>query len=177
MKLQSNTPYNNLQNLITINKRFVFFLIAVLVIWSVFGFKTNISKVTSVAVIISSDNPFAFDDNPTLSVSDVKSYFLRKPKRRWPQTNNIILPVDRIKFCPEQELFYLKILNMNTWEVENYFLQKQYQNGDRPPDRFSTDKEIIDFVGDEIGAIGYVNVNSLTTEAKTKVKVVLIINN
>lgn len=177
MKLQSNTHYNNLQNLITINKRFVFFLIAVLFLWLLFGFKPPISGGTSIAVIISSDNPIAFEDNPALSISEVKSYFLRKTRRRWIQTNNLILPVDRKKICPEQELFYLKVLNMNKWEVENYFIQKQYQNGDNPPEKFFTDKEIIDFVGDEIGAIGYVNINSLTTEAKTKVKVVLLINN
>ena len=160
-----------------IKKHFIVSLITVLLMWFVSGFTTIISGGTSVAVIISNDNPIAFKDNPSLSVSEVKSYFLRKIKKRWSETNKTILPVDRKKSCPEQNIFYSKVLKMSISEVENYFLEKQYQNGETLPESFSSDKEIIDFVGDEIGAIGYVNVNSLTTEAKTKVKVVLLINN
>jgi hypothetical protein len=156
------------------NKPFLNTLFSVFLLWLFLGASEG---GTSIGVIISSDNPIAFKDNPALSVSVVKSYFLRKSKRRWPETNKNILPVDRKRSCPEQDLFYSKVLNMSKGEVENYFIEKQYQDGDKPPDEFTTDKEIIDFVGDEIGAIGYINVNSLTTEAKTKVKVVLLITN
>ena len=156
-------------------KRFVISLIVILLLWFVSGFKANTSGGTSIAVIISNDNPIAFKDNYSLSVNEVKSYFLRKTRKRWAETNKNIIPVDRKKSCAEQALFYSKVLNMTSWEVENYFIEKQYQNGDKPPDKFSSDKEVIDFVGDEIGTIGYVNVNSLNTEAKNKVKVVLLI--
>ncbi len=132
---------------------------------------------TSIAVIISNDNPIAFKDNPALSVDVVKSYFLRKGRKKWSEMNKDILPVDRKKNCPERELFYAKVLNKNAFEVESYFIEQQYQSGDEPPHKFSSDKEIIEFVGDEIGAIGYININSLSTEAKIKVKVVLIISN
>ena len=149
----------------------------IIVFFFITGYKLPLPVNTSIAVIISIDNPIAFKDNPSLSANQVKSYFLRKIKKRWPETNKNILPVDRKKACPEQELFYSGILNMNASEVETYFIEKQYQTGEEPPNKFSTDKEIIDFVGDEIGAIGYINTNSLSTEAKTKVKVVLIISN
>lgn len=159
-----------------IKKNFITTLIGLLFLTLVMGFKTLGGDAT-VAVIISHDNPIAFKDNLTLSVSEVKSYFLRKAKKRWPETDKNILPVDKKKNCIEKNIFYSKVLNMDMLEVENYFLEKQYQDGDKPPDKFNSDKEIIDFVGDEVGAIGYVNINSLTSEAKTKVKVVLLINN
>lgn len=136
-------------------------------------FKTEHS---SVAVIISNDNPIAFKDNPSLSVNEVKLYFLRKTRTRWPETNQNILPVDHIKSCPEQNIFYSKVLKMSAIEVGTYFIEKHYEIGEELPHKFISDKEIIEFVGNEIGAIGYVNVNSLSAEAKTKVKVVLLIN-
>ena|ERR1035437_8464739 len=136
-------------------------------------FKTEHS---SVAVIISNDNPIAFKDNSSLSANEVKLYFLRKMKTRWPETNQNILPVDRIKTCPEQKMFYSKVLNMSAIEVDTYFIEKHYEKGEELPHKFISDKEIIEFVGDEIGAIGYVNVNSLSASAKAKVKIVLIIN-
>ncbi len=139
-------------------------------------FKTNVPEHTSVAVIISNDNPIAFKDNPSLSAGEVKAYYLRKIKKRWPETNQNILPADRLKTCPEQKLFYSKILNMNANDVDTYFIEKHYESGEELPHKFVSDKEIVDFVGDEIGAIGYVNVNSLSSEAKAKVKTVLLIN-
>ncbi|HEY4798537.1 MAG TPA: hypothetical protein VII99_05610 [Bacteroidia bacterium] len=160
-----------------IKNLFFLLLIPAALIVSSFRINAFIHNSTSIAVIISSDNPIAFKDNPTLSVNEAKSFFLRKNKKVWPETNKNILPADRKKSCAEQDVFYSKVLNMSASEVETYFIEKQYQNGEEPPVKFSSDKEVINFVGDEIGAIGYVNVNSLTTEAKTKVKVVLVINN
>jgi len=66
---------------------------------------------------------------------------------------------------------------MNNDEVETYFVTKQYQNAQKPQDKFVNDKDIIDFVGDEIGAIGYVNMSSMSAEAKAKVKVVFTVSN
>lgn len=127
---------------------------------------------TEIAVIINKDNPIA-----SLSASEAKLYFLRKIKKRWTEINKNIRPVDRKNKCAEQEAFYSKILGMNASEVETYFVTRQYQNAEKPQDKFASDKEIIDFVGEEAGAIGYINVASLTAEAKNKVKVVLTISN
>ncbi len=160
-----------------IHKSIILSLVTLALLLIIGSFKISPPGNTSIAVIICNDNPIAFKDNPALSVSIVKSYFLRKGRKKWSEMNKDILPVDRKKNCPERELFYVKVLNKTAFEVESYFIEQQYQSGEDPPHKFSSDKEIIDFVGDEIGAIGYININSLTTEAKTKVKVVLIINN
>lgn len=59
--------------------------------------------------------------------------------------------------------------------VETYFNAKQYESGEKPQDKFGSDEAIIEFVGQEAGAIGFVSASSLTAEAKAKVKVVLVI--
>ena len=45
-------------------------------------------------------------------------------------------------------------------------------NAEMPPIVFNNDAEIIEYVANNIGAIGYVNMNSLNSEDKLKVKIV-----
>ena len=124
------------------------------------------------AVIVNKDNPVT-----TLTAGEVKLYWMRKIKSRWPVINKNIRPVDHKTKCPEQETFYWKVLSMTSDEVETYFVTKQYQNAQKPQDKFVSDKDIVDFVADEIGAIGYVNLSNLSPEAKAKVKVVFTLGN
>ncbi|MBI4947928.1 MAG: hypothetical protein HY840_16175 [Bacteroidetes bacterium] len=138
------------------------------------SFTTSSSSLggTEIAVIVHKDNPIA-----SLSASEAKLSYLRKIKKRWEGINKNIRPADRKTKCAEQEVFYSKVLGMTADDVEKYFIARQYQNAEKPQDKFASDKDIIDFVGDEGGAIGYVNSASLTAEAKAKVKVVLTISN
>ena len=119
-------------------------------------------------VIVNKNNPIG-----TLSNAEVKSYYLRKLKSRWPGSNKSIRPVDRKAKCREQEIFYAYILEMNTAEVEQYFTTRQLQNAERPTDKFQTEAEIIDFIATEPGAIGYVSAKAISPELKEKIKIVL----
>lgn len=125
---------------------------------------------TEVAIIINKENPVE-----KLTAGEAKLYWLRKIKKRWPELNKNIKPVDRKTKNAEQDAFYAKVLGMSAADVETYFNAKQYESGEKPQDKFSSDAEIIAFVGEEAGAIGFVNVASLTPEAKAKVKVVLVV--
>lgn len=123
-----------------------------------------------IAVIVNNDNPVE-----KLTAGEAKLYWLRKIKKRWPETNKNILPVDRKTKCAERDAFYAKILNMSADDVESYFSNRQYQNAEKPQDKFTSDSEIIEFVSKEIGAIGFVSQSALSGDAKSKVKVVLTI--
>lgn len=125
---------------------------------------------TEISVIVNKDNPVA-----TLSAGEAKLYWLRKIKKRWPEINKNIKPVDRKAKSPEQETFYSKVLNMSATDVEAYFTQKQYESAEKPQDKFTSDEAIINFVAEEQGAIGFVNSSSLSGDSKNKVKVVLTI--
>lgn len=120
------------------------------------------------AVIVNAGNPVG-----NLTASEVKLYYLRKLKKRWPGINKNIRPADRKTPVPEQEAFYAHVLDMSAVDVEKYFTNKQLQSAERPPDKFSTDTDVIGFVTTEPGAIGYVSLKSLTPDVKEKVKVVL----
>ncbi len=123
-----------------------------------------------IAIIVNNDNPAE-----KLTAGEAKLYWLRKIKKRWPETNKNILPVDRKAKCAERDAFYAKILNMSADDVESYFSNRQYQSAEKPQDKFTSDSEIIEFVSKEIGAIGFVSQSALSGDAKSKVKVVLTI--
>ncbi|GAB1445690.1 hypothetical protein MASR2M41_14050 [Flammeovirgaceae bacterium] len=125
---------------------------------------------SEIAVIVNNENTV-----DKLTPGEVKLYWLRKIKKRWPDINKNIKPADRKSKCSEQDTFYESVLGMSANDVETYFTQKQYENAEKPQDKFSSDDSIIDFVAGEPGAIGFVNVSSLSAAAKSKVKVVLIV--
>lgn len=122
------------------------------------------------AIIVNKENPV-----DKLSAGEVKLYWLRKIKKRWPELNKNIKPVDRKSRNAEQDAFYETILGMSAADVETYFNARQYESGEKPQDKLPSDDAIIQFVSEEAGAIGFVNTASLTPEAKAKVKVVLIV--
>jgi len=119
-------------------------------------------------IIVNRENPIA-----SLSASEVKLYFLRKLKKRWPEINKNIHPVDRKTKCAEQEAFYSKVLGMTAAEVEQYFTNRQLQNAERPQEKFTSDSDVINFVESEPGAIGYINARSLSGDVRARVKVML----
>ena len=125
---------------------------------------------SELAIIINKENPV-----DKLTTGEVKLYWLRKIKKRWPELNKNIKPVDRKTKNADQDAFYAKVLGMSAGDVETYFNAKQYESGEKPQDKFASDAAIIDFIAEEAGAIGFINTASLTPEAKARVKVVLVI--
>jgi hypothetical protein len=57
--------------------------------------------------------------------------------------------------------------------VDTYFAERQFQNAEKTPDRFSNDDEIIAFVEQEIGGIGFISAKAATAAVRGRVKVVL----
>lgn len=146
---------------------FFFSLLLIFLLASISSFN-KYALVDGISIIVHKDNPMT-----KLAAGEVKLYWLRKIKKRWPETNKNILPADRKSKCVERDLFYSKVLNLNADDVEAYFSNRQYQNAEKPQDKFSSDAEIIDFVSKEVGAIGFVNSASLSSTDKEKVKIVL----
>jgi ABC-type phosphate transport system substrate-binding protein len=120
-----------------------------------------------ILVIINKENPVN-----ALTQSEVKLYYLRKIKKRWPAINKNIRPAELKRKSSERDAFYQAILGMKEDEVVQYFVNKQLQNAERPQDKFATEVELINFVSEEPGAIAYIKASSLTNEMKAKVKVV-----
>jgi ABC-type phosphate transport system substrate-binding protein len=149
-------------------KKYLMLFLACLSMGVFTGFRPTAPAESGLVVIVNKDNPVG-----NLSAGEVKLYYLRKIKKRWPELNKNIRPADRKSKCSEREAFYANVLGMTADEVEQYFVTKQLQNAERPQDKFMTEADLINFIGEEPGAIGYVSAKSLTQELKAKVKVIL----
>jgi len=127
---------------------------------------------SDLAIIVNKENTVS-----TLSESEVKLYWMRKIKKRWPDINKNIRPADFKSKNAAQTTFYSKVLGLSAADVETYFTQKQYDSAEKPQDKLSSEAEMINFVADEIGAIGFVNAASLSDADKARVKVVCLVSN
>lgn len=116
------------------------------------------------AVIINSENPVS-----TMTASQVKLTYLRKINKRWKEINKNIVPIDRKANNDVRKAFLQNILDMTSDEMSRFFTEREYQNAEAPPLKFGTDDEIIDYVGDNIGAIAYVSKSSVKPGSKVKV--------
>ncbi len=132
-----------------------------------FGHLTSQDDNAGVVVIVNATNVTA-----ALTKSEVKLIYLRKINKRWPGINKNIIPVDRKGMPETKKVFLSKLLNMSEQDMNRYFTEREYMNAELPPQTFANDAEIIDFVADNIGAIGYVNLSSINAENKLKVKIV-----
>lgn len=138
--------------------------IIAIVLCTAFTFKGKDLHGSGIAIIVNKENPIN-----DLTISEVKLYWLRKIKKRWPELNKNIKPADRKSKCPEQDTFYGKVLNMAASDVETYFIQKQYDSAEKPQDKFASDAAMIEFVASEPGAIGYVSKSAAATAEGIKV--------
>jgi ABC-type phosphate transport system substrate-binding protein len=128
-----------------------------------------VANKVEIAIIINAGNPVN-----KLSADFVKNFWLRRFIKRWKETNKGILPVDHKTKSAEQDLFYKSVLGLPPDAVESYLSARQYQSGDNPPQKFASDADVINYVGNEIGAIGYVSAASVTENDKN-VKVILTV--
>jgi|GEM_PF-883012 len=145
------------------NKLIVALLLAVATVSMSFTSPAPASNI-EIAIIVNSGNPVDRMNNEL-----VKSFWLRRFVKRWKEINKSISPVDRKNKCAEQDIFYVSILGLPPDAVEAYLSARQYQNGDSPIHKFMSDADIIEYVSSEPGAIGYVNVASLSKGSGVKV--------
>lgn len=128
---------------------------------------TTVSSAGGICVIVNAENPVA-----PMSADEAKLYYLRKIKKRWPVINKNILPADRANTCPERVAFYDKVLKMDAASIDKYFSQREYENAEPNRKLFKNDAEMVQYVADNPGAIGFVS------EASSKaagVKVILTV--
>jgi len=71
-------------------------LIAIILISTLGSFSPSTKPGVPLAIIVNKDNPVA-----SMSAGEVKLYWLRKIKSRWPAINKNIRPVDRKTHCIE----------------------------------------------------------------------------
>jgi len=150
-------------------KKIILLVITTLILCS---FTKYMGGGSDLAIIVNKENTVT-----TLTESEVKLYWMRKIKKRWPDINKNIRPADYKSKNAAQTTFYAKVLGLTAVDVETYFTQKQYDSAEKPQDKLASDDEMVNFVANEVGAIGFINVASLSEANKARVKVVCVVSN
>lgn len=111
-------------------------------------------------VIITNENVPA----PTLSTKDVQQIFLGK-KTTWDNGNKIVFVVQD---STETSTAFLKnYVQKSASQYDNYWKQQVFTGKGKAPQSFSSDQELIQFVSQTPGAIGYVSSGADTGNTKT----------
>lgn len=124
------------------------------------------AQAQEMVVIVNNANPAE-----SMKQIEVKLHYMRKIKKRW-SNSEAILPVQLVGKLDANQIFLAKVMKMSQTEVAGYFKQRQFSNGESLPEKFDNESELIDYVSENIGAIGYVS-KSAYDSSSSRVKAIL----
>jgi len=115
-----------------------------LVLWPALGASADFT------VIVNKSNPVN-----EMPAADVGAKFMKKTTK-WPD-GTLVVPVDQIESAPVRARFSGEILRKAPAAVKSYWRQQIFGGLDVPPLEKASDREVIEFVRANPGAIGYVS--------------------
>jgi len=101
----------------------------------------------------------------TLSKKQVSNLFLKKAKK-WPDGSKAAA-IDLKGNNPTRKVFSTEVHGKSTNAVKSYWQQAVFSGKGTPPVEKSSDADVINFVKQNSGAIGYVASGTNTSEVKT----------
>lgn len=113
----------------------------------------------SYKVIVNSSNPEA-----SISASDLSKYFLKKTTK-WANGEKVI-PIDQSASSAVRGDFSKAALGKSVSAIKSYWQQYVFSGSGTPPIEKGSDAEVIEFVKNNAGAIGYISSTTNTNEVK-----------
>jgi ABC-type phosphate transport system substrate-binding protein len=107
---------------------------------------------SGVAVVVNATNSVS-----ELSSDDVARMFLKKV-RTWPD-GRMAAPVDQSSTSPVRAQFGKEILRLSLGQQKEYWMAQTLSGRELPPRALEGDAAVLDFVGNQNGAIAYVSAN------------------
>lgn len=111
-------------------------------------------------VIVNADNPIT-----TLEKAKLERLFLKK-ESRWADGSKV-QPVDRDVAAASRIAFSRSMLAKEVAWVKSYWQRQLFSGRDTPPPELDSDRDVLEYVAKNVGAIGYVSpATSLGTGVK-----------
>lgn len=107
----------------------------------------------TIKIIVNSKN-----DIESISAKDISKIFMKKTTK-W-ENGTIILPVDQIETSQVRKDFSEQLLNKSISAVKAYWQEQIFSGRGVPPPEKASDREVIDYVKANAGAIGYIAENT-----------------
>ncbi len=99
--------------------------------------------------------------HPTNRATWVDHTFLQqaflKKITRWPETDDVIRPVDLTASSPVRRSFSEEVLSRSVEAVKVYWQQRIFSGRDVPPPEVESDEDAIRYVLKYPGAVGYIS--------------------
>jgi ABC-type phosphate transport system substrate-binding protein len=100
----------------------------------------------------------------SISKSEVSDYLLKK-KTKW-SSGEKVAPIDQSDKSVIREDFSKEVLGKSVGAVKSYWQQAVFAGTGTPPVEKKSDAEVVEFVKENTGAIGYVSAGASTSEVK-----------
>ena len=96
-------------------------------------------------------------DNPVTSLSKTQvSKILLKKVSKW-DDGRLVQAVDQGGKGPIREAFTKEIHGRSVSSIQRYWQRKIFSGDEVPPPELASDREVVEFVSQNVGAIGYVS--------------------
>ena len=105
----------------------------------------------SFKVIVNASNP-----QSELTTREISKLFLKKVKR-WKESNEAVLPIDLLADSPVRGKFSAEIHGRKLSSIKAYWQKQIFSGRGVPPEEGGSDKEVLEYVAENAGAIGYVS--------------------
>lgn len=102
-------------------------------------------------VIVHASNPHS-----KLTKEDISNLFLKKITR-WKETDELVYPVDQLEDSLVREEFSRDIHQKKISAIKAYWQQQIFSGREIPPVEKTSDQEVLKYVEQKTGAIGYVS--------------------
>ncbi len=133
-------------------KKLTFFLCALSLLLLV-RWRSPAQEAPVYQVIVHPGNPVT-----SLSKSDVSKYLLRKIPR-WDH-GELVQPVDLNAKSALRKVFSKDVHGRSAGSVKSYWQRQIFSGGKVPPPELNSEDEVVTFIKDKPGAIGYVSTDS-----------------
>lgn len=111
-------------------------------------------------VVVNSANP-----TTSLTRAEVARLFLKKTAK-WPH-GPTVQPVDQERVSPVRQAFSVAIHDKDVDQISSYWQVLVFSGRDVPPRTLKSDAEVLQFVKDNPGAVGYVSDEAPLSGVKT----------
>jgi ABC-type phosphate transport system substrate-binding protein len=106
----------------------------------------------------------ASNSTTSISQSDIADYFLKK-KTKW-SSGATVLPIDQVTKSSTRAGFCKELMKKSVSQVQAYWQQAVFAGKGTPPRELNSDEDVVNFVKNNPGAIGYVSGSANTSGVK-----------
>jgi ABC-type phosphate transport system substrate-binding protein len=119
-------------------------------------------EIESYKIIVNGSNPIS-----SMTKDQISKLFLKKVTK-W-KNGQKVLPLDLTGTSPVRQDFSKEILGRNVWAIKAYWQKQIFSGRGVPPPEKSSDREVLAYVQENPGAIGYISASVITIKYRVKV--------